>query len=203
VSAARDSLLATTDPSWQLADRELWLRAWRSADLPQLVAACQDPAIARWTRVPTPYSETDASAFLLAQGAELAAGRELHLAVVRAGEDELLGSIGLAALDWGNLTAEIGYWAAAPARGHGITRRAVSLLSAWAFDALGLARLEILVSPDNRSSRRVAEAAGFTREGRLRSYRDLKGKRRDYDIFSLLPGDPAPTSDARPASTAG
>jgi len=194
VSAARDFLLATADPGWRLGDGELWLRAWRSADVPQLVTACQDAAIARWTRVPTPYSETDASAFLLAQGAELAAGRELHLAVVRAGGEGLLGSIGLAALDWGNLTAEIGYWAAAPARGRAVTRRAVRLLSAWAFEALGLARLEILVSPDNHASRRVAEAAGFTHEGRLRSYRDLKGRRRDYDVFSLLPDDPPPAA---------
>ena len=191
MSAARDFLLATADPGWRLADGELWLRAWRSADVPQLVTACQDPGIARWTRVPTPYSETDATAFLLAQGAELAAGRELHLAVVRAGGDELLGSIGLAALDWANLTAEIGYWAAAPARRRAVTRRAVRLLSGWAFDALGLARLEILVSPENHASRRVAEAAGFTHEGRLRSYRDLKGRRRDYDVFSLLPDDRA------------
>ena len=191
MSTARESLLATADPSWRLTDGdELWLRSWRAADVPRLVAACQDPAIARFTRVPAPYSESDASGFLLAQSAELAAGSELHLAVVRAGEGELLGSIGLSALDWANLTAEVGYWAAAPARGRAVTRRAVGLLSGWAFEALGLARLEILVSPENHASRRVAETAGFTHEGRLRSYRDLKGMRRDYDILSLLPGDP-------------
>ena len=194
MSTARDALHATTDRGWRLAEGELWLRAWRSTDVPQLVTACQDPAIARFTRVPAPYAETDAMAFLLAQGGELVAGRELHLAVVRAGGDELLGSIGLSALDWANLTAEIGYWAAAPARGRAVTRRAVRLLSRWAFEALGLARLEILVSPENHGSRRVAESAGFTHEGRLRSYRDLKGRRRDYDMFSLLPDDPAPAA---------
>ena len=192
MSAARDSLRATTEPSWRLADGDLALRAWRSADVRWLVAACQDAAIARFTRVPSPYSEADATGFLMAQEAERAAGRELHLAIVRAGGDELLGSIGLAALDWTNLSGEIGYWTAAQARGRGVMRRAVRLLSIWAFGSLGLARLEILVSPENRGSRRVAEAAGFTHEGRLRSYRDLKGRRRDYDVFSLLPDDPAP-----------
>ena len=38
-------------------------------------------------------------------------------------------------------------------------------------------------------SQRVAEKAGFRREGVLRSFRELKGMRRDYVIYSLLPGD--------------
>ena len=42
--------------------RALKLRPWRDSDLEPLVAACQDPEISRWTRVPLNYSETDARA---------------------------------------------------------------------------------------------------------------------------------------------
>lgn len=51
-------------------------------------------------------------------------------------------------------------------------------------------RLELMTDPDNRASQRVAEKAGFQREGVLRSHllhRD--GRRRDSVMFSLLPGE--------------
>jgi RimJ/RimL family protein N-acetyltransferase len=35
----------------------------------------------------------------------------------------------------------------------------------------------------------VADRAGFTREGLLRSWDELKGERVDYLMFSLLPSD--------------
>jgi RimJ/RimL family protein N-acetyltransferase len=41
----------------------------------------------------------------------------------------------------------------------------------------------------NASSQRVAERAGFRREGLLRSHSQLKGERFDWVIFSLLPAD--------------
>jgi RimJ/RimL family protein N-acetyltransferase len=39
---------------------------------------------------------------------------------------------------------------------------------------------------ENDASQRVAERAGFTREGVLRSYREQKGRRYDHAVFSLL-----------------
>jgi RimJ/RimL family protein N-acetyltransferase len=35
----------------------------------------------------------------------------------------------------------------------------------------------------------VAERAGFTREGLLRSFAEIKGRRVDITMFSLLPGE--------------
>ena len=55
--------------------------------------------------------------------------------------------------------------------------------------ALGFERLEVLVSPGNEPSERLARAAGFTREGVLRSYRERKGEREDFVILSLLAGE--------------
>ena len=56
-------------------------------------------------------------------------------------------------------------------------------------EQLGLGRVEILAATGNRASQRVAERAGFTREGVLRSYTDNKGERLDMIAYSLLPGD--------------
>ncbi len=50
-------------------------------------------------------------------------------------------------------------------------------------------RIEIHVEPENMASRRVAERAGFTLEGVLRSYLVNKGVRRDAVSYSLLRGE--------------
>lgn len=85
----------------------------------------------------------------------------------------------------GPQVGEIGYLLWPQARGRGVITRAVCLLARWAFDALGIARLQILVDPDNHASLAVAERAGFTREGVSRSWR---GPGEDRIVYSLLPG---------------
>jgi RimJ/RimL family protein N-acetyltransferase len=63
-------------------------------------------------------------------------------------------------------------------------------LSHWAFESLGLGRVELVTDPENIASQRVAEKAGFQREGVLRSMLlNRDGSRRDGVIFSLLPDD--------------
>jgi RimJ/RimL family protein N-acetyltransferase len=112
---------------------------------------------------------------------------ELQRAIVDAGSDELLGSAGLWTAQ--NGVGEVGYWVAAPARGRGVAVRAVCLMAAWGFQERGYARIQLHTLPGNRASERVAEKAGFTREGLLRSFAEIKGRRVDITMFSLLPGE--------------
>lgn len=172
-------------PDPQLTDGELLLRPWHRRDVPAVTAACQDPEIPRWTVVPHDYTTRHARDFIGSTAADRAAGRELGLAVVDTG-DRLLGAVGLGSFDWVDLKAEIGYWIAAEARGRGVGTRATRLLSRWALTSLGLERLELLAHPENEASQRLAERAGFTREGTLRRYRRRHGVREDLVMFSLL-----------------
>jgi len=64
--------------------------------------------------------------------------------------------------------------------------RAVRLFSRWLFDNLPVERIEITIEPGNAASRKVAERAGYTFEGVLRSHTVIKGKRRDMAMHSLL-----------------
>jgi RimJ/RimL family protein N-acetyltransferase len=64
--------------------------------------------------------------------------------------------------------AAVGYWLRPEARGRGAATVAVQLIARWAFDELGVERLELTTAPENVTSQRVAERAGFTREGVLR-----------------------------------
>ena len=155
------------------------LRAFRADDVPALTAACQDPEIPRWTPVPSPYIEDDARAFI-----EKFPGAR---AIADASTDELLGSIGWRLVDQDNV--QIGYWVKREARGRGVATRALRLLSHWALEELATGRVQLLAEPENPSSQRVAEKAGFRREGVLRRYLNFMDGRRDGVMFSLLPED--------------
>jgi RimJ/RimL family protein N-acetyltransferase len=161
-----------------LEDDEIRLRPFTEDDVPAIMAACQDPEIPRWTPVPSPYTEDDAREFIRAvPNARV---------IVDSRTDELMGSIGWRWVD-GNV--QIGYWVKRDARRRGVATRALRLISHWAIDELGAARVQLITDPENVASQRVAEKAGFTREALLRSYLQLKGRRRDAVMYSLLPHD--------------
>ena len=71
----------------------------------------------------------------------------------------------------------------------GVHAAAVRLLAAWALREWGLARLQLATLVDDAASQDAAEEAGFRREGVLRSWSELDGRRFDMVMFSLLPGD--------------
>jgi RimJ/RimL family protein N-acetyltransferase len=162
------------------------LRPWEDGDAAAVTAACQDPEIARWLPfIPSPYTEDDARAFLEHSRLTWDLGEAYSFAVVD-DDGQLLGSIGMRILRFS--TGHIGYWVAPDARGRGVATTALKTLCRWAVDDLSLKRLELMTDPANIASQRVAEKAGFQREGIHRSgleYRD--GTRTDSVMFSLLP----------------
>ena len=173
-------------PAGPLAQEQTALRPWRDADLPDLVEACQDPEIVRWTSVPSPYGEADARSYLRQRYDAAFAGLTAPFAIVDASSGRLLGSISLLRFSWAHARGEVGYWLAAWARGQGHATRAVRLICAWGFSALRLERVDLMVSTGNPSSQRVAERAGFTREAVLRSYMRGTPERQDMVMYGLL-----------------
>jgi RimJ/RimL family protein N-acetyltransferase len=165
----------------KLEDDLIVLRPFTEDDVPAITLACQDPEIPRWTSIPSPYTEEDAREFV--RGVE----GVFDFAVVDAATGQLLGAVGFR-LE-GNARAGFGYWTRKEARGRGVASRALQLLVRWAAGEHGLARLQLIVEPANVASIRVAEKAGFRREGLLRSYIELKGTRRDVYLYALLADD--------------
>ena len=150
----------------RLTDGVVVLREWRDADVDPAVVATADPEIPRWTPIPSPNTAENVRAFL----AEPLEGK-VRLVIAHPETDELIGSVGIVALDEALGAGEIGYWVAAAHRGRGVATRAVRLLADWALGERGLERVELQIHPENANSRRVAEKAGFifdgVREGRL------------------------------------
>jgi RimJ/RimL family protein N-acetyltransferase len=145
-----------------LSDGTIAVRPLRESDIPAIVAACQDPEIPRWTRVPSPYTVEDARSFLAIAALEASSGEGCALAVADA-RDRLIGTVGLMGIE--RTRGEIGYWIAKEARGQGAATRAVILLRDWAHATLGLTAIDLRPHRDNVPSQRVAVAAGFADTG--------------------------------------
>ncbi|MFZ0089842.1 MAG: GNAT family N-acetyltransferase [Solirubrobacteraceae bacterium] len=177
-------------PAEPLVDGATALRPWRDSDVPDLVAACQDPEIVRWTRVPASYGEADARAYLRYRYDAAFAGLSAPFAIVHADRHHLLGSISMTRFAWEHARGEVGYWLAAPARGQGHATRAVRLICAWGLRALRLERIDLMAATGNPASQAVAKRAGFTREALLRSYMRGAFERQDMVAFGLLKGEP-------------
>jgi len=172
-----------------LADEVVRLRVPGTGDVDAITDACQDPEIPRYTRVPSPYTRADAEGFVALTAVTWRDGTSADFLVVDPSDDALLGAVGLMRLDDERTVAEIGYWVAKPARRRGVATRAVRLVSRWGALELGVRRIELMTRVDNVASQRVAEAAGFTREGVLRDHLNQGGGLKDAVMFSLLPRD--------------
>lgn len=169
-----------------LTDGVVTLRAWRPEDAEAVHAACQDPEIQRWTRIPVPYLPEHATWFVQELSAqEWESGHGAPFAVV-ADDGRLVGSCGLVRVDDLDLVGEVGYWIAPWGRGRQAARRSVRLVVEWAFAHTDLGRLELYVEPENLASRAVAERVGCTQEGVLRGRTLLRGIRRDVILYALL-----------------
>ncbi len=175
-------------PTAVVRTERLVLRPYRPEDADAVHRACQDADIQRWlTAVAVPYTGEDARAWVeeLAP-AERATGEGLPTVVEADGE--LVGAAGVHFRP-SRLGPEIGYWIAPWARGRGYAAEAAHALAAWAL-GLGAPRVHLYADVGNTASQAVAERAGFTREGVVRSCLDYRdGSRGDAVLFGRLPED--------------
>jgi RimJ/RimL family protein N-acetyltransferase len=172
-------------PDRPLEDDVVALRQVSMEHAEAIAAACVDPEIPAWTSVPRDYTLDHAREWLARVET---ATESIHLGVFERESGRLAGVLSLWIVK--PLVGEFGYWTAKELRGRGYMTRALQLLSRWALEEAGLARLQLGTLPGNRSSERVAEKVGYRREGVLRSYFDQRGEqRRDVTMWSLLPGE--------------
>ncbi|MER5430728.1 GNAT family N-acetyltransferase [Streptomyces sp. NPDC002588] len=174
------------EPVTLTTDR-LVLRPVGPQDTDAVYTAVQDPDIQRWTTVPSPYLPEHARSFTEELSPDGWADSSMFTFGVFLPDGTLTGMVGLTPRSLG--TAEVGFWATKEHRGHGYTTEATLTAARWAFTHLAVDRVEWRAEVGNTASRAVAEHAGFTFEGTLRSAANNKGVRRDCWLASLLPSD--------------
>ncbi len=176
-----------------LDDGVVRMRAPAAGDRDAIVIAANDPDVARYTMVPSPYTLSDAEEFIAGRSDAWAEGN-FTFAIVDAVTDEFLGMCGVHNSQPGGLAggaAEVGYWLAPGARGRGVMTRALTLLCRWCFESMPLERLTWYTLEGNTASRAVAERVGFQIEGYVRLGIIHRGTRVDCWMGGLLRADMA------------
>ncbi|WP_155054061.1 GNAT family N-acetyltransferase [Streptomyces blattellae] len=187
-----------------LTTGRLVLRTIGPQDADAVYAAAQDAAIQRWTTIPSPYLPEHAESFTAHLVPDGWTNGSMFTFGVFLPEGELVGMLSITMRSPG--VAEVGFWATKHHRGNGYITEATLTAARWAFTHVPVDRIEWRAEVGNEASRAVAERAGFTLEGTLRSALNNKGVRRDCWLGSLLPSDldlpsttpylPTPTSSS-------
>ena len=134
-----------------------------------------------------PADPTDVAAWLADDVQRLQReGFGLHLMLLDRSADAIVGSIGLFHADWEVRSAEIGYGVRSDERSKGYATEALSAVVRWALSEGGIQRAWLTANTDNVASVRVAEKAGFRREGTLRRAGLEDDGLHDLALFSLL-----------------
>jgi RimJ/RimL family protein N-acetyltransferase len=172
-------------PECPLTDGVVILRPVDERDVDGVAEAARDPDIRRRFGL----SKLKPDEYVAAYRAAAADGTAIAFAICEGRDAEAVGHVLVELRDAGR--ADIGYWLLPEKRGRGLATRGVRLAAQWALANAGVSRLQLWTTPQNVASQRVAERAGFKREGVLRAYGEVDGERVDAVFYSLLPSDVA------------
>jgi RimJ/RimL family protein N-acetyltransferase len=140
------------------------LREWAPEDLDDLVELLDEPDIARWTPMPSPFDLEAGIAYLKRAHQGRMTGQRIQLAITADG-GKALGEVLLFGVDVGAREAELGYLVGAEYRRRGLAAGALSLLSGYAHNTLHLGRLLLRIDPGNAASCAVARRCGYRLTG--------------------------------------
>lgn len=158
----------------QLESERLLLRPPRAGDGPMVFDAVQESRehLRPWMDwAAQDQTIEDSEAVALEMRANFARREALSYRLLRRSDAKFVGMCALFSFDWHVPRCEIGYWVRASLQGEGYMTEAVRRLTNFAFDDLGMVRVEIRCDARNIRSAAVAERAGYTLEARLRQQR--------------------------------
>ena len=176
--------------SVQLVDEDLLLRPFRFSDSTQLYEAVRESLkeLQPWMSWATDsYSEMTAREYITIARARWEEHTFYAFAITRG--EEMLGACTLSSIHPIYHFCNLGYWVRTPHHGQGIAGRAAKLAARFAFEHLGLIRVEIVVAVGNQASLRVAEKIGAHDEGLLLNRMVVGKSVYDAHMYSLLPSD--------------
>ncbi|MBN2460883.1 MAG: GNAT family N-acetyltransferase [Candidatus Cloacimonetes bacterium] len=139
-----------------LADT-FFLRPWQKNDARWYVES-RDEEVFKWTNERRGLTVEEAEHCIMEANSDPGV---ICFAIVAKNNMELLGNIALTFQDHDRRIAEIMYWLSPGGRRRGMATGSVKLLCQWAFDTLGVQKINLKVHKDNIPSQLVAKGAGF------------------------------------------
>lgn len=147
--------------------------------------AC-DPEITRFLRW-APHANAEVTRGLLEEWVENYRKQDYYHWAIEVKEDHaLIGSIGILDVSELDECGEIGYCISKRWWGKGIMTEAVKALIAFAFQKIGLHRLEAYHSVNNPASGRVMQKAGMIFEGTARQKYKCRDGFQDSNFYAIL-----------------
>jgi ribosomal-protein-alanine N-acetyltransferase len=154
------------------------LRQWRA-----------EPSVRRFqplNELPTAQLRADVASQRIA---DLYRGRGEKFQWIVQVDGQPAGWVTLVVSNWEHGLAEVGYALSTPFQSRGVMTGALAILLEDLFQNTLLERVEARCAIENVGSQRVLEKSGFEREGRLRAYFKLRGRRVDNFLYALLRED--------------
>jgi RimJ/RimL family protein N-acetyltransferase len=176
----------------ELSEGPLLIRPYQERDVDALYEGVREsiPEVSRWLAwCHENYSIEESRDFISSRELASQGGEWYSFAIFEIDGGKFLGGVGINFINRVYQFANLGYWVRTSAARRGVATTATRLAARFAFDQLGLQRIEIVAAVDNLPSQRVAEKAGAQREGVLRNRLLIRGQSFDAVLFSLVPED--------------
>jgi N-acetyltransferase len=164
------------------------LRELRMSDAPALLSLLTTDEVRRFIS-PPPTTLDGFERFIAWTTREREAGRYLCFAVVPDGYDTAVGLFQVRQLDPGFSTAEWGFAIGEAFWGSGLFAAGAELVVEFAFDVVGVHRLEARAAMQNGRGNGALKKIGAVREGILRKSFLRGGKHLDQALWSILSED--------------
>jgi ribosomal-protein-alanine N-acetyltransferase len=114
--------------------------------------------------------------------------RGIYWSIAERKSNQMIGAIGITINNF-NRRGEIHYDLAESHWNRGLTTAGIQKCVDYAFDVMGLFRIEAITMPDNLASQKVLTKSDFRHEGRLRNYKFFQGQAMDIEMFAITPAD--------------
>ncbi len=186
-------MAAVTTSDWRqmlpvLSGSRVVLRELRASDAASLLKMLTTEEVTRFIS-PPPTTVEGFQEFIAWTHRKRSEGRYACFAVVPEGTDTAIGIFQLRALDPGFGTAEWGFAIGAPFWGTGLFQQGAALTLEFAFDRLGVHRLEARAVPGNGRGSGALRKMGAVQESVLRQSFLKDGRYHDQILWSLLAAD--------------
>ena len=177
------------DPLPRIATERLVLRQLTGEDVHDLFAIFGDQEVTRYWSSPALETRAAATALLAQIDEGRRTGKLFQWGIALAESDEVVGTTTLYEWERAHRRAALGYALQRSQWRRGLVAEAVSALIRFAFNELGLHRLEADVDPRNTASVRSLERLGFSREGHQRERYRVLDEWQDSWMYGLLRSD--------------